>query len=338
MAPPMDQIRPPPPKFTEEDLPDLLGKVIIVTGASSGIGFELVQMLFTRRAKIYVCGRNPSAVKDAVVKIQRKHGQDLDSCGILQPLFFDLAEPETIVRAAMHFCTRETRLDVLIHNAGIMTPGPDKTTAKGYDLEMATNCLGPFLLTRCLEGRLKETATLVQSPGSVRVIWVAGMLAGVTLHEGFAWDEEAQCPSVLPSPIANYMQSKVGNTFLAHGFPEHLGPEILSLSVHPGFMKTKLQRSSPIALRAILKAFFKSARFGAYTEMFAAFSPEIKVVHNGGYITPWGRLGEIPERTVQHMSLSADSLSERFFNWCEEETKADVETFKASQAEQTVDD
>lgn len=113
---------------------------------------------------------------------------------------------------------------------------------KGHDLEMATNCLGPFLFNHFLEGILKKTADSA-SPNSVRIVWLASMIAVSTPEGGVLWNEKTGQPKVLKNAMESYMESKAGNVFLASECAKRLGRDgIISISVNPGLLKTELQR------------------------------------------------------------------------------------------------
>ena len=100
---------------------------------------------------------------------------------------------------------------------------------KGHDLEMGTNCLGPFLLNHFLEPILRHTAANAPQD-SVRVIWVSSMVAVATIQDGIRLNDTTGSPVVLDNAMENYMQSKVGNVFLASETSKQLGQEgIISL-------------------------------------------------------------------------------------------------------------
>lgn len=87
-------------------------------------------------------------------------------------------------------------------------------TKKGQDLEMATNCLGPFLLDQLLEPMLTRTASVEPTPDRVRVVWVSSMITASVPDGGVQFDKRGS-PKVLKNAMQNYMQTKAGNVFLA---------------------------------------------------------------------------------------------------------------------------
>ena len=119
---------PPSPSFTEKDLPSLVGKVFIITGAASGVGFELAKMLYVAGGTVYVTARSASRCEGAIEKIKdQTRGKKTE--GVLKSMILDLADFTTIKPAVDRFLQQETRLDVLVNNAGVMnTPVGSKGT------------------------------------------------------------------------------------------------------------------------------------------------------------------------------------------------------------------
>jgi retinol dehydrogenase-12 len=112
---------PPAPTFTDKDLQYLSGKVYIVTGAASGVGFELAKILYVAGGTVHIAARSRSRCEGAIEKIKTQTG-GRNSAGKLESMVVDLADLGTVRGAVDEFLRRETRLDVLVHNAGVMTP------------------------------------------------------------------------------------------------------------------------------------------------------------------------------------------------------------------------
>ncbi|KAI0114167.1 NAD(P)-binding protein, partial [Hypoxylon sp. NC0597] len=309
--------------FTDKDVPDQSGKVFIITGGASGVGFEVSRILYEKNATVYIATRTASKIQNAIEDIKK---QCPNSQGRLESLILDLANLETIKPAVEGFISKEQRLDVLFNNAGVMGTNPDEKSAQGYELQMGTNALGPFLLTRLLEPILLRTAAQENSFGSARIVWVSSMLDIGTPKGGVVWDTQSDAPLVHPDMMANYMQSKAGVTFLGHEFAKKLGERgIISTSLHPGMLKTELQRHMPAPVRTAMGVVFKGPTYGAYTELYAGFSPEITSKDNGRYIIPWGRLGSVPDHMAGGMRPKEEAgtgSSERFWDWCEASTSS----------------
>ncbi|KAJ9605352.1 short-chain alcohol dehydrogenase [Cladophialophora chaetospira] len=323
MPPPLNQAFPPKPTFTEANIKTLANKVFIVTGASSGVGLELAKILYSKGATVYLAARSVQKIEQAISSINSSI-RNPPSGARLEVLQLDLSDLSSIKQCANKFLAHEERLDVLVHNAAVMTPPPG--SKNGYDLEMATNCLGPFLLTRLLEPILRKTARSTPDKNSVRIVWVASMIAYGVPDGNIVFDKSTSRPKIHKNNLENYMQSKVGDVFLATEAARKLGEDgILSLSVHPGLMKTELQRHQPAWTGFVMGLVFKPPKFGAYSELFAAVSPAITAADNGAYIIPWGRLGPIPPRIkhdIKSQAQGGSGLAARFWDWCEKETKA----------------
>ena len=119
----LSAIFPPAPVFTEKQLPTQSGKVVIITGAASGVGFELAKILFLAGATIYIAARSASRCEGAIAKIlQQTDHVTGKGRGKLESMVIDLADLGTVKGAVDSFLGREGRLDVLVHNAAVMTP------------------------------------------------------------------------------------------------------------------------------------------------------------------------------------------------------------------------
>lgn len=126
MPPPLDQIFPPCPDFTEKDASDQGGRVFLVTGSTSGIGLELAKMLYRLNGTVYIAARSLPKINAAIETIR---SQVETGSGRLEALQIDLANLSSIGESVGNFISREDRLDVLVHNAGLMTPPSGSKTS-----------------------------------------------------------------------------------------------------------------------------------------------------------------------------------------------------------------
>ncbi|KAF2488864.1 short-chain dehydrogenase [Lophium mytilinum] len=321
----LSQCFPPAPSFTEKELPDQTGKVVLVTGAASGVGLELAKILYSRNATVYIGARSSSRVQTGVQAIQAAHPS---SKGRLEAFVVDLADLESVKRAVDNFLKQEERLHVVVHNAGVMMPPEGSKTTQGYDLMMGTNCLAPFLLTKLLEPILRRTAVAEgvaeKAHKAVRVVFVSSLITSFGKPRGGVTLDENGVPSDEYKGMDRYMQTKFGDVFLGAGFAKTLGSGILSVSLHPGLMKTELQRNMPAVASFAMGVVFKPAKYGAYTELYAGFSPKVTVADNGEFFIPWGRKGVIPGHVRASLKSKAEGgtdVADRFFAWCGQETQ-----------------
>ncbi|KAF5340805.1 hypothetical protein D9758_017655 [Tetrapyrgos nigripes] len=126
---------PPKPQWTTDDIPDLTGKVMIVTGGNTGIGKETVKALLEKNAKVYLGACNQAKAEAAIEDLRQKTGKEA------MWVKLDLADLKSVKAAAEEFSSKEERLDVLFNNAGVMGPKFEDLTAQGYDLQFGTNVL-----------------------------------------------------------------------------------------------------------------------------------------------------------------------------------------------------
>lgn len=288
------QFFPPKPTLTEATLPSQKGKVFIVTGGYSGVGFEICKILYQAGGKVYLAGRSEEKAQEAIAAI--KSGSP-NSEGDIVFLPLKLDDLTTIKPAVEKFTSAQSRLDVLFNNAGVSNPPPGSISPQGHELQLATNCLGPHLLTQLLLPTLQQTARN-EPPASVRVIWLASIVVDASAPaNGVNLDELLRPKGIKMN--RNYENTKVGNWFLANDLAKQAGPDgILSVVVNPGNLKTNLTRHLPSWVPFLVAPLLYPPIMGAYSELWAAFSPELTLSDGGKYILPWGRLHPKPREDL----------------------------------------
>ena len=337
----------PPPPLTEHNLPDQSDKVFIVTGANTGIGKDLSKILYGRNGTVYAAGRDPSKVQKAIDEIKTAHPQ---SQGKLEILKLDLADLPSIKGSAQEFLNKEKKLHVIWNNAGVMMPPQGSKTPQGYELQIGTNCLGPYLFTELLKPVLEATAASAP-PSSVRVAWAGSLAVDAQSPKGGARFDESGNTIVESNPPSNYGLSKAGNVFLAQQFGKEVeGKGIVSVvsvafinttsmcwgmltsakCFNPGNLKSDLQRHvvggmPDFLVSAIQKVLTFPSIYGAYTELYCGLSEDITTADNGIYVAPWGRKSF--NRTDIEASKKSESeggtgTSEKFVEYVRRETKA----------------
>ena len=222
MPPPLNQVFPPAPTFTETNLDSLAGKTCLVTGTTSGVGLELAKMMYAAGGTVFMGARSAERNAQCIETIRSEARSS--SAGTMVHLSLDLSNLGSIKASAEEFLQKADRLDVLVHNAGIMTPPAGSKSSLGHDLEMTTNCLGPYLLTHFLAPLMGRTAATAPKD-SVRIVWLTSMVAALTPKDGILWEEDGGSPRVLKDQMENYMQSKVGNLFFAREYVDRLGKD-----------------------------------------------------------------------------------------------------------------
>jgi len=137
--------------------------------------------------------------------------------------------------------------------------------------------------------------------------------------------DSAGAPKVLPAGMDNYMHSKTGELWLSVEYAKRLEDKgILSVSVYPGIMRTELQRNMPAPARFIIGLLLKPAIYGAYSELFAGFSPAITREKNGCYIAAWGSFGHLSDDIAAGLESEAEGGSGKakiFLDYCDRQVK-----------------
>ncbi|TDL26395.1 NAD(P)-binding protein [Rickenella mellea] len=320
----VDQNFPPKATWGVDEIPDLSGKVAIVTGGNSGIGKEIVKVgllprcvelswtflskaLLVKNAKVYMAGRNEWKCQLTIEELQEETSQT----GLF--LRLDLANLKSVKEAAMTFQSQESELHILINNGGVMLPAKDVVTADGYDLQFGTNALGHYYLTTLLIPQLQAGALLSDSK-SARVVNLSS--GGHTSHPMINWDTLKDGPARNKMGNFNlYNQSKFANIVFSSELAKRYGDKgIVSTSCHPGLIVSNLGRTVPQPIRAFFTWMSYDTAEGAITPLYAATSPQAANA-NGKYFIPWARVGVlIPQATDAE-------TGDKLWKWFEEQTK-----------------
>ncbi|PYI07085.1 NAD(P)-binding protein, partial [Aspergillus sclerotiicarbonarius CBS 121057] len=317
----LGQMCPPNPLFTEKECPDQAGKVFIVTGGYSGVGLELVKILYQKNATIYVAGRSEAKAKTAIQEISSQHQT---STGRLVFLFLDPNDLTTIKPAVGSFLQAETRLDVLWNNAGVMFPPKRSVTKQGHEMQLGSNSIAHFLLTKLLHPILEQTAASA-TPRSVRVCWAGSLYAELSHPKGVINFDDINYTNGGPETEI-YSQSKAANLLQGSEWAKrHVDSKVLHLSFNPGNLRSGLQRHGGFLFNIFAAPLLYEPVYGAYTELYAGLSPDITDDHNGAYIIPWGRVATWKPSLLEATRSEEEGgtgVASRFYDWCEEQTNA----------------
>ena len=271
-------------------VPDLHGKLALVTGANSGIGFEAASMLAAKGATVVLACRDQVRGADALARLRARHPE---ARATLLPL--DLASLRAVREAAARYLGEHPRLDLLCNNAGVMAIAR-ALTEDGFEMQLGVNHLGHFALTGLLlpallaspEARVVTVTSLVHRAGRMR--W--DDLDGARRYQ--RWEA--------------YAQSKLANLLFAFELQRKLaasGARAQSLACHPGYSATNLQLVAPTAegsalgvafYRTANQLFAQSADHGAWPTVHALTSPAVR---GGDYVGPsglrelWGAPGRV---------------------------------------------
>ncbi|KAL6712906.1 hypothetical protein ACLMJK_009461 [Lecanora helva] len=321
------QMRPPSPYFTEQDVPSLNGKVIIVTGGNAGVGFELVKLLYSKGGcTIYIASRSTERIAAAIEEIKLTvPAPPQGKPTLLKSLRLNLNDLTTITESVREFLAQESRLDILWNNAGIAQSPVGSTTKQGYEAHMGVNCLGPHLFTKILTPIIVKTAQSAPQ-NSVRVIWTSSQIIETNSPPGGVSFEEQEPGKHPADKNRTYAASKAGNWFLASELDKRVRNDgVVSITQNPGNLWTKSWDPVPSWVKFFLSLFLYEPKMGAYTMLWAGLAPQITRRDGGRYVIPWGRWHPGPKPdlldSLKAKEEGGTGRAAEFWKWCDEQTK-----------------
>lgn len=268
--------------FTTNDIPDLTGKLAVVTGSTggNGLGIETALALAGAGAEVIVAGRNASQGDEALARIRNAHPAAIAR---FEPL--DLADLSSVKAFADRLLAEGRAIDILVNNAGVMAIPKRQTTIDGFEKQLGTNYLGHFALTARLLPLLRQARA--------RVVQLASLA-----HRGgqIAFDDLQHQQGYKAWPV--YQQSKLAMLMFAIELQRRSdanGWALTSVAAHPGYARTDLIANGPMTggsgggLMAIAMLFepliSHSSAAGALPSLMAATLPDLK---GGEYFGPQG--------------------------------------------------
>jgi dehydrogenase/reductase SDR family protein 12 len=236
------------------DPPRMDGKVVLITGAASGIGLAAARGFAALGATVAVVVRSDERARDirAALPVAAVH-----------PWICDVSSLDDLRRFATQFSEAETRLDVLVNNAGVM-PDERERSAEGHELMFATHVLAPFALTALLSDMLKRSA-----PARVINVSSGGMYGQALPSEDFESDGERYGPKKL------YARTKREQVVITEQWAERLrGTGVVVHAMHPGWVDTKGVRNWLPVFRRITRPIIRTPEQGADTIVWLGAAAE----------------------------------------------------------------
>lgn len=263
-------------RWTENDVPDQTGRVAIITGSNTGLGYDNARALAGRGAKVVMAVRDTAKGEAAADRIRSiTPGADIAVHKL------DLGSLASVRQAAAELSTDYPRIDLLINNAGVMYP-PKQNTSDGFELQFGTNHLGHFALTGLL------LPNLLPVDGS-RVVVVASIAHNIRAKIDFddlQWDKRRY------DRVASYGQSKLANLMFTYELQRRLAAakaKTIAVAAHPGVAATELVRHVPGAslpgVSWLSGKLLNTSELGALATLRAATDPSVQ---GGQYWGPDG--------------------------------------------------
>ncbi len=292
-------------QWNVSDIPDLSGRLALVTGANRGLGLEIAAGLAGAGARVVLACRNLARAEGAVAEIKRRAPG-------AQPevMALDLADLASIRDFAAGFTARHERLDLLVNNgAAIMSP--KGLTRDGFEMHIGTNHLGPFLLTGLLLERLAAApGSRILNTASIAHTLTAGMDLDDPFYERRPYKE-----------MDAYGASKLATLQFTFGLDRRLrraGLPVMAVAAHPGYTATNLDIGN-FFMRLATRLFAQSPAMGALPALHAATAAGVS---GGDYWGPGGykELKGHPKKVGCRPEASDPAAADRLWAWSERMT------------------
>ncbi|HEU4536984.1 MAG TPA: oxidoreductase, partial [Polyangiaceae bacterium] len=266
--------------WTADDVPSQKGRVAVVTGANSGLGFETAKVLAARGARVVLACRSPERAEGALASLRAAcAGAEVEAMAL------DLADLSSVQAFAREVSSKYEAIGLLVNNAGLMAI-PRARTVDGFEMQFGTNHLGHFALT----GALLPALGRAPSARVVNVSSYAHRVGSMNFHD-LMYETRPY------DRWGAYAQSKLANLLFTSELARRLalkGSPVVAVAAHPGYAVTNLQargaalggpKLEAFALRAFNAIVAQSAAAGAWPQLRAATDPGARP---GDYYGPAG--------------------------------------------------
>lgn len=298
--------------WTPDRIKDLSGKTYVITGTTSGTGFETSRILLSKGAKVVMLNRNPKKAEDTLVALKQKLGNAIDVVNIQM----DLAEQASVKKATSEVLEKVTHIDALICNGAIAQVPTQKKTVDGWESQMGVNYFGHFTLQALLYPLIEKSKGRVVTVGSM------GYDMGIKTikFDDLNWDKNY-------TPNNAYSQSKLAQIMSIYELQNRLEKagktDVKAFACHPGASRTSLISTSGSIMMRIL--FFlmtpltQSAEKGAYPELMCA--TEVNLDQKAFY-GPTGRSNWVGPVGAHHIEPHAKdkAVAKKLWDLSEKET------------------
>ena len=296
--------------WTERNVPDQSGRLAIITGSNTGLGFDNARALAARGAKVVLAVRDTAKGEAAAARIR-----ELTPGAQVTVQKLDLGSLASVKEAAAEMAGAYPRIDLLINNAGVMYP-PKSTTTDGFELQFGTNHLGHFALT----GLLLKNLLGVEGSRVVVVASIAHKIKAMIDFDDLQWEKRSY------DRVASYGQSKLANRMFAYDLQRKRAAakaKTIAVAAHPGVAATELSRHVPgYQLPGVAWLFgriLNTSEQGALATLRAATDPSVQ---GGQYWGPDGfrEMRGYPELATSSTQSHDIAIQDRLWTVSEELT------------------
>ncbi|MEQ9102766.1 MAG: SDR family oxidoreductase [Imperialibacter sp.] len=267
--------------WTPDRIGSLKGKTYIITGTTSGTGFEAAKILLSKGAKVVMLNRNPKKSKDTIVALKQELGNNIDVTSIQM----DLAEQASVKKASEEVLKKVPQIDALICNAAIAQVPKQTLTVDGWESQMGTNYYGNFTLQALLFPLIEKSKGRIVTVGSMG--YDMGMK---TINfDDMNWDKGYNANTA-------YSQSKLAQIMAIYELQDRLEKagktDVKAYACHPGASRTNLINTSGSFMMKFIynlmmfSPLVQSAEKGAYPQLMCATEPNLD---QSGFYGPTGR-------------------------------------------------
>ena len=267
--------------WTPERLGSLKDNTYVITGTTSGTGFEAARILLSKGAKVVMLNRNSKKSEDTIAVLKQKLGNNID----VSYIRMDLAEQASVKKAAEEVLKTFPQIDALMLNAAIAQVPKQTFTVDGFESQLGVNHYGNFLLQALLYPRIEESKGRIVTVGSM------GYNLGIKTiqFDDMNWDKNY-------SPNGVYSQSKLAQIMSIYELQDRLKKagktDVKAYACHPGASRTSLIKTSGSLMTRFIWQIIKltpmvqSAEKGSYPEIMCATEPNLD---ESGFYGPTGR-------------------------------------------------
>lgn len=267
--------------WTPDRIGNLNGKVFVVTGTTSGTGFEAAKILLSKGAKVVILNRNPQKAEDTIATLKQELGKDID----VNNIQMDLSKQASVKKAAEEVLKTVPQIDALICNAAIAQVPKQTLTIDGWESQMGTNYYGNWTLQALLFPLIEKSKGRIVTVGSM------GYDMGIKTikFDDLNWDKDY-------TPNNAYSQSKLAQIMSIYELHDRLKEagktDVKAYACHPGSSRTNLINTSGSFMMKLIFNLMKlspltqSAERGAYPQLMCATEPNLD---QKGFYGPTGR-------------------------------------------------